>query len=226
MDPAPRPVRIPDGLPLSGPMYRAMLALDLEKSTHRTDMEKALLRKVLYSVLDDALEATGITGEQLDQSDRGDGAIVLVRPDDNVPMPVLLTRLMPVLTQLLMKYNASIVKPEPEIRMRAVIHAGYVLYDGRGFFGQALDVTCRLLDSPQLKKILRETSSSPLVLAVSPEVYSSIICQYHLDPGAYTHFRFRKAGIVWHGWARPGLEDHPGLIGMMAVSRCGYCRAV
>jgi hypothetical protein len=232
MDILPRVVRIPNGKPLSGPVYRSILALDLERSTERTDIEKAEQRKVLYDALDDALEATGITGEQLDITDRGDGAMLLIRPDDNVPKPVLLTKLIPVLTELLAKYNCSITKPEAALRLRAVIHAGEVLNDGRGFFGQALDITFRLLDSPKLKNILRETTSSPLVLAVSEEIYFSIVCQDHVDRGAYKQLlRVRVSKRLHLGWIHiPAVsghepEDHPALTRVAPqLGQRGYCR--
>ena len=40
------------------------------------------------------------------------------------------------------------------MRLRAVIHAGEVHYDGKGFFGEDLDVAFRLLDAPRFKAYL------------------------------------------------------------------------
>src|ERR1700761_194823 len=115
MSPPSTRVRAPN-LALPGdPVYRSILALDLERSTERINIVKAEHRKVLYQVLDDALEVTGITGEQLDLTDRGDGVMLLIRPDDDVPKPALLTKLVPAVTASLVAYNSSVTKPEARV---------------------------------------------------------------------------------------------------------------
>jgi hypothetical protein len=60
------------------------------------------------------------------------------------------------------------------LRVRAAIHAGEVHDDGRGFYGEDLDVAFRLLDAPALKDRLRSTGA-PLALVASDYIYQTII---------------------------------------------------
>lgn len=160
------------------PRYRAILAVDIEGSTARTDPVKAELRRTLYRLLEEAFTRAGIEERYREEYvDRGDGALVLVQPFDEVPKTLLLHPVVPVLSALLTEYNAaqSIASGgDRRIRIRVVVHAGEVHDDGHGNFGEALDITCRLLDSPQAKSALRRTRA-PLVLIVSEDIYHSIV---------------------------------------------------
>lgn len=192
----------PGARPPAGPMHRSIVALDIEGSTERTDLVKAELRRALYEFVDQALRAAGIKTEHLEQiTDRGDGVLILIRPHDDVPKTVLLNQLIPELTALLADYNATRARPEDRLRVRAVVHAGEVNYDGKGFFGGALDVAFRLLDSPRLKKRLKEAAAHPLVLVISQEIYSGTVCQALGDREAYEPFVSRRiAGRPHRGW--------------------------
>ena len=125
----------------------------------------------------EALGVAGIDDHYYDPfTDRGDGVLVLVRPADEFPKPLLLSCLMPALARLLAAHNSGIpLTEQPRVlRLRAVIHAGEVHYDGKGFFGEDLDVAFRLLDAPRLKAHLR-TTTTPLALVASDYIYQSII---------------------------------------------------
>jgi class 3 adenylate cyclase len=179
-------VRRADALPVSGPVHRSIVAVDLEGSTRRTNPVKGELRRVLYDLLDRALQAAGIGPRHLEQlTDRGDGVLILIRPHDDVPKTVLLGRLIPLLTALLIEHNAAVSRPELQLRLRAVVHAGEVHDDGRGFYGDDLDVAFRLLDSPAVKRALREASASPLVLVVSEEIFTGIVRHGYVEGGRY-----------------------------------------
>jgi hypothetical protein len=172
---------------LAGPVYRLIVVLDIEDSTMRTNPVKGELRRYLYFLLGQALRLTGITDGHLEPFiDRGDGVLILIRPLDDVPKTLILGRLLPVLTALLNKYNEAMSQqPDHCLRLRAVVHAGEVHRDGRGFYGDDIDAACRLLDSPRLRRTLRESDESPLVLAVSEEIFTAIVEQGYLDAGAY-----------------------------------------
>jgi hypothetical protein len=196
-----------------GPVHRSIIAVDLEGATGHSDPVRGELRRVMYDLLGRSLEAAGITGDRLEPlSDRGDRVLVLVRPHDDVPKMVLLDRLMPLLTALLTEYNAHAPMPELRIRLRAVVHAGEVHMDGRGFYGEAIDVATRLLDSQAVKRAQKE-AKAPLVLVVSDEIYSGIVSHGHLDASSYLPLvRVRAAGRSRRGWvhtpvpaARPDL---------------------
>jgi hypothetical protein len=171
--------------PPAGPVYRSIIAFDLEQSTMRTNPVKGELRRVMYDLLERSLGAVPITGNRLEAlADRGDGVLMLVRPHDDVPKTALLGRLVPVLGTLLSEYNAQAAQPALRMRLRVVVHAGEVHLDRRGCYGAAIDVAIRLLDAPRVKRALKQ-AAAPLVLVISEEIYSGIVCQGYVGANAY-----------------------------------------
>jgi hypothetical protein len=159
-------------------MYRSILAVDIEGSTKRNNRVKEELRYELYRIVGEALVVTGIGTQHYHHpfTDRGDGFLVLLRPVDELPKRLLLSHLIPTLARLLAAYNGSICPgDQPRIlRLRAVIHAGEVLYDGKGFYGEDLDVAFRLLDAPRFKAELK-SATVPLALVASDYIYQAVI---------------------------------------------------
>jgi hypothetical protein len=172
------------GRSVADPVPRSILAIDVEGSTQRTNPERGEFRRIMYALLERALRATGIGHEHLEPpADRGDGVMILIRPDDDVPKTLLLGRLIPKFAALLVEHNATVTQPGLRLRVRAVLHAGEVHDDGWGFYGEDLDVAFRLLNSPSVKKALKDTLASPLVLVVSEEIRSAIIRHGYVDIG-------------------------------------------
>jgi hypothetical protein len=199
----------------AGPVYRSIIAVDLEGSTARTNLVKGELRRVMYELLGRALDAVAITGNRLDQlTDRGDGVLVLIRAHDDVPKTVLLGRLIPLLTALLAEHNAQAAQPALRIRLRAVLHAGEVHLDGRGCYGEAIDIAIRLLDAPSVKRALKQ-AQAPLVLVISDEIYSGIVWHGYVDANAYLPMvRVRVANRRHRGWVQvPGPVASPVVAG-------------
>jgi hypothetical protein len=158
--------------------HRAIVAVDIECSTSRPDPVKGELRSKTYEMLDAALASAGIRQHHRDRFvDRGDGVLALIRPVDQAPKALLLNCVIPALSRLLAEYNASLPRASRalrQLRVRVVVHAGEVRYDANGCFGEALDIAFRLLDAARLKKMLRETAGS-LILVISGEIYSSVV---------------------------------------------------
>jgi hypothetical protein len=166
----------PTGRPVLDPVPRLILAVDVEGSTLRTNLIKAELRQTTYALLDQALRATGIDRIHMEQPiDRGDGVLLLFRPHDAVPRTLLLGQLIPRLAALLVEHNAAVAEPALRLRLRAVLHAGDTHDDGWGFYGEDLDVAFRLLDSPSVRKALKNEQTFPLVLVISDEIHSGIV---------------------------------------------------
>jgi hypothetical protein len=103
---------------------------------------------------------------------------------------------------LLRHYNNRDHTQSTALRIRAVIHAGEVHYDERGCFGEAVDLSFRLLESPELKRRLAR-SDAPLVLVVSEEIYSSVV-QHGYDGIDHLGFEplvhVQMAGRRHRGW--------------------------
>ena len=162
---------------MSLPVHRSILAVDIEGSTQRTNPVKEELREEVYRLVVEALYVAGIGSQHYDPfTDRGDGLLVLLRPADELPKPLLLSRLIPILASLLAAHNSGIAPAERPrmLRLRAVIHAGEVHYDEKGPFGEDLDVAFRLLDAPRFKAHLK-SSTVPLALVASDYIYQTII---------------------------------------------------
>ena len=119
-------------IPSAGlPHYRAIIALDIERSTSRPDSVKAELRNKTYELFDTALHSAGIHKRHRDRYiDRGDGLLALIHPVDQVPKALLLNRAIPALSSLLADYNASLPdssRLQRQLRVRVVTHAGTAL---------------------------------------------------------------------------------------------------
>src|SRR5206468_12272507 len=68
------------------PVHRSILAIDIERSTTRTNLIKLELRRQIYKLLGEAMTAAGIRESHCEPlADRGDGVLVLIYPLDEVP---------------------------------------------------------------------------------------------------------------------------------------------
>lgn len=195
-------------LPLAAglPHYRVIIALDIEHSTSRPDPVKGELRNKIYELFEVALCSAGIQKRHHDRFiDRGDGILALIHPVDNAPKTVLLNCVIPALSRLLTDYNASLPylsRPERQLRVRVVVHAGEVNYDANGCFGEALDIAFRLLDSTSVKMKLKEVDD-PLILVISENIHNSVVRHGYdgIYPHAFQHLvRIRIAGKSYPGW--------------------------
>jgi len=188
------------------PRHRAVVALDIERSTSRPDPVKAELRRALYEIFDAALLEAGIRRQYRDRFiDRGDGILALIHPVDQVPKAVLLKTAIPVLGQLLTDYNAGLPRAnraQRQLRIRVVVHAGEVHYDANGCFGEPLDIAFRLLDAAHVKKALR-VAADPLILVISGDIYRTIVRHGYdgIDQHAFHPLvRVSIAGNRYPGW--------------------------
>lgn len=201
------------------PVHRSILAVDIESSTSplRTNPIKAELRDQLYRLLREAMDYTGICARHCDRiEDRGDGLLAFVHPVDDVPKTYLLSRFVPELARLLREYNLGLPATERArrgLRLRAVVHAGEIHHDENGFFGEAIDVACRLLDAPRLKRCLRE-SGEPLVLIISEDIYWAIV-QHEYDGIRQETFQ-PEVRVTVSGRRRQGWVHVPAFPGGMS----------
>jgi hypothetical protein len=184
--------------PAGPPRLRAIVALDIEQSTTRPDPVKAEFRIMLYELFEAALRSGGIGPDRRDPFvDRGDGLLALVDPAELVP---LLSRVVPVFAQLLAGYNASL-PPRRQLRVRVVVHAGQVRRDDNGYFGEALDIACRLLDAPQAKAALK-AAPEPLLLVISSHIRDSLAARAATGLEHYRHLvTTHVAGRAHPGWS-------------------------
>jgi HD domain-containing protein len=184
--------------PAGPPRRRAIVGLDIEQSTSRPDLVKAEFRIMLYELFEAALRSADIGPDRRDEfMDRGDGLLVLIDPGQEAQ---LLSRVVPVFAQLLAGYNAGL-PAQRQLRIRVVVHAGEVRDDDNGWFGEALDVACRLLDAPQAKAALK-AAPGPLLLVISGDIHDSLT--------GHEDFRHLLTAQV-------GGREHPGWVCVPAV---------
>ena len=137
--------------------------------------------------------------------------LLLFRPHDDVPKTLLLGRLIPRSSP---PCSSSTTRRSPSrrlrLRLRAVFHAGEIHDDGWGFYGEDLDVAFRLLDSPSVKKALKEEPASPLVLVVSEEIHSGIVRHGYVDAGPFVRsVNVRVAKRRRRGWVHIPVPVRP-----------------
>jgi hypothetical protein len=121
--------------------------------------------------------------------------------------------------RLLVDYNLALPAAEQArrgLRLRAVVHAGEVHHDDNGFFGEEVDVACRLLNAPRLKRSLR-TAAGPLALVVSEDIFWAIV-KHEYDGIRLDSFeqgvRVQVAGRRRQGWIHlPSEPAVPSLTG-------------
>jgi hypothetical protein len=186
--PAPPPGRLP-AQPTDS-YYRSILLVDTENYSGRPDAVKGRLRAHLERMVGNAIAAAGITPAQHDPPhDEGDGLCVLFEPE--VPKNRLLHPLVAALTRQLVGHNTA--APERErMRLRAVVDAGDLRRDTRGYYGAALDEAYGLVNSEELRGCLRQTQG-PVVVAVSPEIYEGIVRHDYdgIDQATYARLAVR-----------------------------------
>lgn len=203
------------------PKQRSIVACDVEGSTTRTNTAKAALRADMYDLLEAALLECKITEDLREPFvDSGDGVLTMVRPVDRVPKVLLLQILVPALSAILAEHAA--VHPDRRFRLRVAVHAGEVHFDRRGIFGEDIDITFRLLNSPELKQRLHQTAA-PLVLVVSDHIHRSVVRHGYdgIDGRTFEPaIRLEVGGQRHIGWVHVPAEavDHQGVARIDRVS--------
>ncbi|QXV59502.1 hypothetical protein CVV72_22470 [Amycolatopsis sp. TNS106] len=130
------------------------------------------VRRMLFGVLANAFETSGIAWDACLKRDTGDGMIVVVPP--HFPKFRLVYPLVSRLTAELARYNV-VTEPGLRIRVRVAIHAGEIALDEYGVTGRPKVLLARLLDSRVLRDALAEApDESPVVVLVSDRFHEDV----------------------------------------------------
>ncbi|WP_327073633.1 hypothetical protein OHV13_13385 [Kitasatospora purpeofusca] len=162
---------------MSGPINRTILVLDIEGSGRRSDVEVAVLRRMMYTVLRGTLAAASVEASEYRTEDRGDGAFVLIDP--SVPKPQLIRALLTHTPERLYDSN-RLASSSVQVRLRIVVHSGEVTLDEHGALGADVVEAFRLLDTRELRAALESTTEAS-VLCVSDAVHRGVV--RHRHPG-------------------------------------------
>lgn len=192
--------------------HRWIMALDVENFSTRRDPVQRRVRAAMYRVLGAAMERAGLAESETTAEDRGDGVLMLVEPSVS---PLLIAG--PFVRELdteLGEY-AEAANAEHALRLRLALHQGMAARDERGWSGDAVNTTCRLVDAQPLRDVLAAAPSARMVFAVSDDVHRAVIRHGHrgVDPADYLPCDFRtKHGETIRSWVRvPGRSAPPGL---------------
>jgi tetratricopeptide (TPR) repeat protein len=171
-------------------VHRTILVVDVANfgDRQRTIPEQVTVRDGVYRALQEGLSAVGVTWTSCDHEDRGDGLFLLIPPE--VPKTYLVDRLPRALVTALSNHNGTHSARE-RIQLRMAVHAGEVSYDDHGVTGPSLNLAFRLVDAPELKSALTE-SSGVLAVIVSPWFFDEVVRHSPASqPASYRSIRVR-----------------------------------
>lgn len=147
----------------------------------RNDDHRRLIRQANLSM---TMTAIASIFDSCSIEDRGDGLLMIVRPD--IPTQRVVQCLVNFLPLALRRHNGMYAQAA-RIQLRIAIDVGPVVSDAAGVSGQAIIRTARLLDAGDLKAAMAETGAN-LGIIVSPFVYDTAIRQADgpVNPAHYT----------------------------------------
>ncbi|NXY97531.1 hypothetical protein HYE82_24780 [Streptomyces sp. BR123] len=157
-------------------VYRALLAVDIERSAGRGNVALWQIRDALRTALSESFEESGIDWAACSTSDLGDGLRVVAPA--GVPKARLIHPLVHELAIRLRAHNRT-AGPLTQVRVRAALHAGEVraATDGE-VTGRPLEVLARLLDAAAVRGALA---------AAPPEVTTALIVSQHVYEETVRH---------------------------------------
>jgi hypothetical protein len=128
----------------------------------RTNVNKLRVRRGMYRAIERAFVGAGIPWSACRHADLGDGVLVLASAE--VTKTLFADLLLGALADELAAHNG--LHPPPErIRLRLALHAGEVSYDEHGATGSSILHAQCLLDAPELKSALADTTAVLAVIA-------------------------------------------------------------
>ncbi|MFD0145641.1 MULTISPECIES: nucleotidyl cyclase domain-containing protein [unclassified Streptomyces] len=171
---------------------------------------KKLMRSAMYGAFGEAYAAIGVEPGAVHQEDRGDGILGALRPD--VPPTFVVGRWIDTLYESLREHNAG---RRDRLRMRVGINAGLVLEDGHGLVGRAVDLACRLCDSPTAKQIMTDAPDADLLVVVSDWLYANVVVEggRYVEPAHYRQARVRSKETDETAWFHIPRRPEPPLSG-------------
>lgn len=157
------------------PTRHVVLMVDIERYSARSNVLQHRAQQALTEVMQAAWDELGIVLPETLRQQSGDGQLAVLPPGASERRVL---RLASVLDRLLREHNQGL-STEARIRVRLGIHHGLVHLDSaNGFAGSAVVTVCRLVDSPQLKSMLRRFPRAQVALVVSDLIYQDVVREY------------------------------------------------
>lgn len=181
--------------------YELVISVDARRSGEYDDVDKPRMRARIYRVLEAAFTHAKVARDAVHMEDRGDGVLLSVA--GRIAVTRLLGLWMVEVHESLRDENRALRVP---LGLRVGMHVGPVRHDGRGISGRAVDLACRLADSPVARQLL-DAERADLVLVVSDSLYGDVVSSggKFIEPARYSSARLElKEGAVTAWFHLPG----------------------
>ncbi|MFJ1604753.1 hypothetical protein ACIOHS_15515 [Streptomyces sp. NPDC088253] len=190
-----------DAMDLTEARYELVISVDARRSGEYDDVDKQRMRERIYRVLEAAFTHAKVARDAVHMEDRGDG--VLLSVTGRIAVTRLLGLWMVEVHENLRDENRGLRVP---LGLRVGMHVGPVRHDGRGISGRAVDLACRLADSPLARRLL-DAERADLVLVTSQSLYEDVVSSggKFIEPAHYSAARLElKEGEVTAWFHLPG----------------------
>ncbi|MFI5530092.1 hypothetical protein ACIA8O_16260 [Kitasatospora sp. NPDC051853] len=202
--------------------YRAVLAVDIERSAGRGDPALLTIRSALRTMLRESVERSRIDWTACRIDDLGDGLRVTAPP--GVRKAALIHPLFDELAARLRAHN-QLAGPFTTIRVRMALHAGDVRLGPAGeVAGRPLEVLARLLDAPAVRAELADAPPRTVaVLALSEHFHEETVQAGRpgIVPEDYRRVAVHNKEFTSSAWLRSAgapATDTTGTTGAPAVT--------
>jgi hypothetical protein len=187
--------------------HRLIMSLDVEGSGALPHDRQRTMRSTLDETIAGSFAAVGIADAEY--HDRGDGAIVLIRPE--VAKARVLGPWLTELEQGLLARRRA-MGAGAAVRVRVGVHAGEVEYDANGMLSTDINLACRLEAAGVTRATLAAAPGAVLVVVVSDPVYQSVVRDggRFLRPEHYREVRVQAKETDTRAWiCVPGYSVPP-----------------
>ncbi|GAA4236128.1 hypothetical protein GCM10022254_45020 [Actinomadura meridiana] len=194
-----------DGSPPDGASVFLLCDVAEFSAAVRGDPVRVRVRGAMYAGLARSLGAAGVDWDECYREDRGDGVMIILRPD--VKVESLLSEVLDQLRSEVRHHNEA-SSEAAQMRLRVAVGVGEAVSDGSGIVSSALTHTFRLLDAQPLKDAVREAETG-IALIVSRRVYEDVVRhgRGRVDPGDYYRVEVRVKETVDEAWVMvPGVR--------------------
>lgn len=181
--------------------YELVISVDARSSGTYDDVDKPRMRARIYRVLETAFTHAKVARDAVHMEDRGDGVLLSVA--GRIAVTRLLGLWMVEVHENLRDENRALRVP---LGLRIGMHVGPVRHDARGICGRAVDLACRLADSPVARQLL-DAGRADLVLVTSESLYEDVVRSggKFIEPSGYSSARLElKEGEVTAWFHLPG----------------------
>ncbi|MFD7313699.1 hypothetical protein [Streptomyces sp. NPDC059883] len=190
-----------DAMDVAEARYELVISVDARRSGEYDDVDKPRMRARIYRVLETAFTHAKVARDAVHMEDRGDGVLLSVA--GRVAVTRLLGLWLVEAHEKLRDENRALRVP---LGLRVGMHVGPVRHDDRGISGRAVDLACRLADSP-MARVLLDAERADLVVVVSDALYEDVVSGggKFIEPAHYALARLKiKEGDVNAWFHLPG----------------------